>query len=123
MSRYQKDLGDFGEKVAENYYLQRGFRVLEKNFNVPRGELDLIVESEELLVFVEVKTRSNMRFGTPAEAITAKKILHIKRAAEAYLLKFPSEKEMRFDAIEVFAKIDNGVPVLEHINHIPDIIF
>ncbi len=123
MSRYQKDLGDFGEFIAEKYYTEQGFRVLERKFNVPRGELDLIVESDTVLVFVEVKTRSNTNYGLPAESINQKKLLHMKRAAETYLLTHPCEKEMRFDAFEVYAKMVDGNPELEKINHIPGIIF
>ncbi len=123
MSRYQKDLGDFGELIAERFYLKNGYRILEKNYSVSGGELDLIVETDSLLVFVEVKTRSNMEYGSPAEAINRKKLLHMKRAAETYLLKNPCEKEIRFDALEVLAVIKNGIPQVEHVNHIPEIIF
>ena len=123
MSRYKKDLGFFGEKVAESFYRENGFRILCKNYNAPGGELDLIVESDSLLVFVEVKTRSNLNYGFPAESITQKKLLHMKRAAEQYLRQNPCEKEIRFDAIEVLAVITNGVPQCESMNHIPDILF
>lgn len=123
MSRYKKDLGDFGERVAEKYYVEQGFRILERKFNVAGGELDLIAETDTILVFVEVKTRSNTNYGFPAESINQKKLLHMKRAATAYLFKHPSKKEMRFDAFEVFAKIVDGEPLLERVNHIPDIIF
>ncbi len=123
MSRYQKDLGDFGEKIAEDFYQKKGHRVLFKNYAVKGGELDLIVESDTHLIFVEVKTRSSFNYGYPAEAITRKKFAHMKRAAEDYLLQNPCEKEIRFDAIEVLATITHGVPCLESINHIPDIFF
>lgn len=123
MSRYQKDLGDFGEFVAENYFKEHGYRILEKKFNSPYGELDLIAESDAHLVFVEVKTRSNTNYGFPAESINQKKLFHMKRTAEMYLLTCPCEKEIRFDVIEVYAKMVNGLPVLEDINHIPEIVF
>lgn len=123
MSRYQKDLGDFGEFIAEQFYVKCGFQILERKYNVSCGELDLIVESDELLVFVEVKTRSNVNYGFPAESISQKKLLHMKRAAEMYLLTHYCDKEMRFDAFEVYAKIVDGKPELEKINHIPGIIF
>ncbi|MBO5364261.1 MAG: YraN family protein [Clostridia bacterium] len=122
MSRYKKDLGDFGEKVAESFYRDHGYRILCKNYSVSSGELDLIVESDNCLVFVEVKTRRNLNYGYPAEAITQKKLLHMKRAAEEYLLRNPYEKEIRFDAVEVLAVIVDGVPQLESINHIPNIL-
>ena len=123
MSRYKKDLGDFGEFVAEKYFAKQGFRILEKKFTISGGELDLIVESDCVLVFVEVKTRSNMNFGAPSEAINQKKLFHMKRTAEAYLLLHPCDKEIRFDAFEVYACIVCGEPQLKKVNHIPGIIF
>ncbi len=122
MSRYKKDLGYFGEKIAESFYLENGYRILCRNYRVSVGEIDVIAESDSHLVFVEVKTRSSIRFGYPAESITEKKLLHMKRAAEQFLLQNPCEKEIRFDAVEVMAKITDGIPQLEHLNHIPDIL-
>lgn len=123
MSRYQKDLGDFGEYVAEKYYIEQGFSILERKFNTPYGELDLIVESDKVLVFVEVKTRSNTNFGFPAEAINRKKLIHMRKTAETYLESHSFDKEMQFDVFEVYAKIVNGRPELLETNHIPGIIF
>ncbi len=123
MSRYQKDLGEFGERVAAKFYQEQGYCILEKNYNGSGGELDLIVESNTFLVFVEVKTRSSLKYGSPAEAINQKKLLHMKRAAEEYLLKNPCEKEIRFDAFEVFVVMSGGIPQVERTNHIPEILF
>ncbi len=122
MSRYRKDLGDFGECAAENFYRKKGYRILAKNYTVRGGEIDLIVESPEWLVFVEVKTRSNLNYGYPSEAIDHKKIQHMRRAAGRYIEEHPTKKEIRFDAIEVLASYTDGVPELEEINHIPNIL-
>ena len=122
MSRYRKDLGDFGETVAEKFYLKSGYRVLEKNYTVRGGEIDLIVENRKFLVFVEVKTRRNLQFGYPSEAVNEQKIQHMRCAATRYLSGRPTKKEIRFDVIEVIAMIVEGVPQLIEMNHIPDIL-
>ncbi len=122
MSRYQKDLGDFGERVAENFYRENGYVILAKNYTVRGGEIDLIVESPEWLVFVEVKTRSNLNYGYPSEAINHKKIQHMCRAAGRYIGEHPTKKEIRFDAIEVLVFYIDGAPELKEINHIPNIL-
>ena len=122
MSRYQKDLGDFGERMAAEFLVRQGYEVLEHNLRVPGGELDLIVEKDTVLVFVEVKTRSNTHFGQPAEAVDRRKQEHMRRAAAYYLMLYPAEKETRFDVIEIFAAMQNGVPFLKELRHIPGIV-
>ena len=122
MSRYKKDLGDLGEYAAENFLTEHGYTILCRKYYAKGGEIDLIAETDTHLVFVEVKTRSSETFGSPAEAVTKKKQLHMLTAAEAYLTDNFSEKEIRFDIIEVYAHIINQHPIIERINHIPDIV-
>lgn len=122
MSRYNKDLGDFGEVAAENFLSNRGYKIIERNFSVRGGEIDIIAEDGEKLVFVEVKTRTSRYFGYPSEAVNYKKIEHMKKAAEEYLRKNPYDGEVRFDITEVYATVKDGMLFLDTINHIEDII-
>ncbi len=122
MSRYQKNLGDFGEKTAEEYLKQKGLVILARNYTVPGGELDLVAETETHLVFVEVKTRSGLGYGHPIEAIDRRKMMHMRRAAERYLMAHPTQKEVRFDAVEVYAAFRGNAFCLEKIQHFPDIL-
>lgn len=122
MSRYQKDLGDFGERAAAAYLQQCGCRILARNFRVSGGELDLVAETEAYLIFAEVKTRSSARFGSPSEAVDRRKQLHMRRAAEAWLLQYPTDKEVRFDVLEVYASFARGEPFLRQIHHIAGMI-
>lgn len=84
-----------GERLAAVYYRRRGCRVLEMNFRTRRGEIDVIAQKGDMLIFAEVKTRD--------EAVTAQKRRRIVLAAQGYLLLHPelAENFMRFDVVEV----------------------
>lgn len=87
MSLYQKNLGKIGEDLALDYLKSHGYFVLENNFTSKFGEIDIIAEKDLSLYFIEVKTRSNLNYGEPFEAIDKRKIYHIRKAAQYYLLK------------------------------------
>ncbi len=78
-------VGRRGERLAERYLGERGYRILARNWRWRKGEIDLIVEKDQELVFVEVKTRRSHRFGPPEEAITARKQRKLIQTAYAYL--------------------------------------
>ena len=87
MSRDQKNLGKIGEDLALDYLKSRSFFILKKNFQTKFGEIDIIAEKNHCLYFIEVKTRSNLDHGYPHEAVNKRKIYHIKKVAQYYLLK------------------------------------
>ncbi|PIP63463.1 YraN family protein [Candidatus Roizmanbacteria bacterium CG_4_9_14_3_um_filter_33_18] len=87
MSLYQKNLGKTGEDLALDFLKSHNYFVLEKNFRSKFGEIDIIAEKNHSLYFIEVKTRSNLNHGAPYEAVNKRKIYHIKKAAQYYLLK------------------------------------
>ena len=122
MSRYNKDLGDFGEAAAAAYLEKSGMTVKERNFLTRGGEIDIEADDGDVLVFVEVKTRSSDKFGCPSEAVDLRKIEHMKAAAEQYFLLHPTDGEIRFDVVEVRAARFDGIPRLININHIKDIL-
>lgn len=98
----RKKLGQQGEEIAVRYLQQAGYKILARNFRNRYGELDIICLKNSVLVFVEVKTRRSETFGSPEEAITPKKIEHIRKVALHYLAAYPSmHKEIRFDVISV----------------------
>jgi putative endonuclease len=117
-------LGRWGETVAAYFLEQRGYRVLARNVRTGRGEIDLIAHQEQagVLVFVEVKTRTNANFGLPEEAVDVRKLEHVFRAAEAYLLERPemAEQEWRIDVIAVQGKPGEKVEdvIIEHFENI-----
>ena len=85
-NNYRQRLGAWGELQAENYLLARGLVLLERNFRTRYGEIDLVMQYEGQLVFVEVKTRSNIKFGQPEQSVTPLKQEHLLLAAQQYLV-------------------------------------
>ncbi|MBR2570529.1 MAG: YraN family protein [Clostridia bacterium] len=97
-----KDLGNWGEWQAERHLKRNGAKVLARNYRALGAEIDRIVQMEGRIVFVEVKTRSGSRYGTPAEAVTRTKQQHILRAARFFLKETGrSDARIRFDVVEV----------------------
>src|SRR3990170_3110381 len=82
MSKIQT--GQAGEKLAVEFLKKAGFKVIETNFKSKSGEIDIIAQEKDTLVFVEVKTRSSGQFGLPEEAVNERKIQHIIKSAEIY---------------------------------------
>ena len=102
--------GDRGEERAAAYIEKQGCTILERNYCIRGGEVDIIFRDGKTVVFCEVKTRSQSRFGTPAEAVDFSKRRRICRAALDYAYrKNCIDESMRFDIIEV---------VSDKINHI-----
>jgi putative endonuclease len=109
------DLGARGEALAAARLEQAGWRILARNWRFGHREIDLIVERDGIVAFVEVKTRAGPAFGHPAEAITARKRRDLARAAQAWVLRNGRpEWVYRFDAIAVWWP-PQGPPRLEHI--------
>ena len=98
-------IGAAGEQSALKFLEVKGYELVHRNFRFQRAEVDLIVqnESKKLLVFVEVKTRRNRKFGEPEESVTQRKIDQICKSAEGFLIKYPeyTDYTKRFDVIAI----------------------
>ena len=106
-----------GERAAEAALARAGLTILERRFRVKIGEIDLIAQRGPLLVFVEVKTRSGLGYGLPAQAVTPDKQRRIARVAAVYLQRRRwGRRPCRFDVIQVFA----GPEGIERVDHIED---
>ena len=122
----KKEIGNFGENVAAKHLKQKGFRIVERNFHISHDEIDIIAENRELIVFVEVKTRSTDgadcgNYGSAGRAVNYKKRHDTLRAANAYLARYDGGKQPRLDVIEVYlSRSPIGVfkPKVISINHI-----
>jgi len=105
--------GEYGEILARKYLEEQGVRLLETNFRFHHGEIDIIAEEGEVLIFCEVKTRFSEAFGTPEIAVTAQKQRQIRKIAEAYLaVRRIRDRICRFDVVAI--RVDNGVATVHH---------
>ena len=98
----RKAVGELGEKMAAEYLKKRGYHILETNFRCREGEIDIVAQDKDYLVFVEVRTRGGSGFGTPEESVTAAKKEKLVSLALAYLQthgKLPSL--WRFDVVAI----------------------
>lgn len=85
MNPGRRDLGAFGERVAAAHLEAKGYRIRARNFRCREGEIDIVAEDGETLVFVEVRTRRGNALGTPAESVTVAKQRRLLTVARAYL--------------------------------------
>ena len=100
----KKALGNKGEDFAADYYKKLGFTVTARNYSCRGGEIDIIAENEEYIIFVEVKARSENALYSPAEAVDFKKQKRLSIAAVKYLAENESEKQPQFDVFEVYSQ-------------------
>ncbi|MGD9753349.1 MAG: YraN family protein [Acidimicrobiia bacterium] len=104
MGRHGRRLGAVGEQLAASWYERQGFTVVARNWRCRHGEIDLIVRRGDLVVFAEVKARSSVRFGVPAEAVTRAKQQRLRRLVGAWLAaERPGAAELRCDVVSVLA--------------------
>jgi putative endonuclease len=98
-----REIGTSYEQKAAEYLSKNGYNIIEKNFRCRIGEIDLIGRDGNYLSFIEVKYRSGIAKGYPAEAITPNKIRRITRTAQFYMLmhKIPQDTPCRFDAVVI----------------------
>ena len=96
----KRAFGNKGEQIAVELLTNKGYKIIEQNFSSRFGEIDIIALDGQTLVFVEVKTRKNLRFGLPQEAVTRQKLYRIRRTAEYYSLLHPDlPKKLRIDVV------------------------
>jgi putative endonuclease len=106
--------GKIGEEQAARYLEHNGFKILERNYRFESGEIDLIAEEGEELVFIEVKARRSKKFGLPEEAVNEDKQEKIQAAAEGYLYERDiDDRACRFDVIAI--EYENDEAVIRHI--------
>lgn len=80
----RRDTGILGEKLAKDYLKKRGYHILETNYRCPEAEVDIVARHRDYLVFIEVRTKKSLRFGSPEESITPTKKERLKTAAARY---------------------------------------
>lgn len=128
MSTHQKSLGKWGEALAADYLIQHGYLIVERNVHTPYGEIDLVAmqpvtsldfcenqQSADMLVFVEVKTRTSLTYGYPEESVTIEKQAHLLAAAQHYLQQHPElECSWRMDVISIWHSSESRKTQIRH---------
>ena len=94
-------LGRLGENIAKDFLKQKGFIIIALNWRHLHYEIDIIARHQNILVFVEVKTRSTFKYGFPDESIDLKKENRLREAAEIYIEQKDLHNEIRFDIVSI----------------------
>lgn len=113
LKTYRQRFGSWGEAVAATTISAAGYEVIGQNVRTPYGEIDIIAQRGETMVFFEVKTRSKDDFGKPEEAIDAKKIEHLINAALYFIEQRNFNGEWRIDLIAIRASMGQTDPEIE----------
>jgi len=101
--------GNTGEALAAMYLSERGYKILHQNWRHSHWEVDIIVEKDSILHFVEVKTRKTKKFGHPEESVGKKKMQNLINAAEAFVYQNPQWKRIQFDILSITILKDEPV--------------
>lgn len=110
----RRDQGKAGEDLAAKFLEQKGFKIIERNYRFERGEIDLIAEEGDELVFVEVKARRSTIFGAPEDAVTEEKQEQVHTVADGYLFEHDIDnRPCRFDVIAI--EFRNGKVDIRHL--------
>src|SRR3989344_6550689 len=103
-----------GEEIAAKYLLDKGYKIIERNFRKGYGEIDIIAIDKDTLVFIEVKTRTSRKFGSPLEQITPYKLKALERTSLFYKKLHPKLPDgLRIDAVSVELDSSNNPSNIE----------
>jgi len=119
MSTSRKRTGDAGEKIAAEFLINHGYAIIGTNFRCQYGEVDIIAEHANCLVFVEVRTKKSLAFGTPEESITPAKKEKLILTAQTYMQEhndLPSD--WRIDVVAVELNKNNSVKRIDLIENV-----
>lgn len=100
---HNQRVGKWGEEIATEYLAKRGCEIVARNARTPYGEIDLIAKQDEVIIFVEVKTRTSDKMGLPEESITPRKREHMISAAEHYAAEHEIDR-WQIDVIAIEGK-------------------
>jgi len=117
MRNLRQILGQKGEKQAARYLKKKGYKVVTANYRCQYGEIDLIARDADILIFIEVKTRTSTDFGGPAAAVGYRKQQQISKVAHHYLVTHHNDDvDARFDVISILSPIGQKTEI-EHITN------
>lgn len=112
-------LGKLGENIASHYLQKQGYKIIKANFQKGYSQIDLVALDKSCLVFVEVKTRRSMTYGSGEESVGYFKIRQIIKSSQYYLLTHPQfDQEIRIDVISILLSEDRQVRDIKHFKNI-----
>ena len=118
MKSYNKDIGSYTENIAATYLLSNGYSILDRNYRNKFGEVDIICQKDNLIIFVEIKSRYTNSFGSPLESVSCHKQNKIILLSKYYILyKKLSDFNIRYDVIEIYLNHLNNT---YEVNHLED---
>ena len=118
MAHQRKRLGDWGEEVASTHLATKGFQILHRQWRCSWGEMDLIVKRNDILVFVEVKTRSSRTMGAPEHGITPAKAKKLQMIALAYMGQHDLDLDWQIDMVAIEMDRAGNLKRCEHIENV-----
>ena len=108
VKKYNKDIGNYGEIIAKNFLIKHHYKIICCNYRCPFGEIDIICLKDNIISFVEVKSRGYLKFGSPFDAITNSKKNRIRNVCRWYIAKnMIKNYNFRFDVISIIFLDDN----------------
>ena len=116
MKQFNKKTGAVGERLAEEFLVKKGLEVITRNFSTRFGEIDLIMRDKDIMVFVEVKTKKGLDWGSPEEMFTRGKLEKVKRMAIVYLKG--QEVPCRIDMVAVVLDPENNPVSVKHYENV-----
>ena len=118
MKKFNLQIGKLGEEIAKDYLKKRGYEILAQNFKTKYAEIDLVARQKNELVFVEVRTKRGLDFGSPEDSLNKKKLRKLWFNARGYINWAKWRGLYRIDAICIVLKPDNTLNRLNHYKNI-----
>lgn len=116
---YNKIVGNFGEELAKNYLVKNKYEIMDRNIKIGYKEIDIIAKKDEMIIFIEVKTRTSDKFGPAEEALDSRKINFLTYAIQGYLFKHRlNNYEVGFDLIAVDIDKNKKTARIKHYKNI-----
>ncbi|MBD3251841.1 YraN family protein [Candidatus Uhrbacteria bacterium] len=114
---HRRSLGTRGEQYAADFFVERGYQILDRNWRCREGEIDLVIRRGEELRFVEVKTRASERAGFPEESVTQEKLEHLEAVMASYLASTSQEVEVHLDVLAILIA-PNGAFTVDYLEDV-----
>ena len=116
MTTKRQMIGSWGEQAAADFLSNLGYEIIARNVRTPRGEIDIVVRSGEVIIFVEVRTLTSSKFAHPEETITHRKQSHMLAAVEDYIQSHEID-HWQIDAIAIEGK-PGSKPLITHFENV-----